>query len=121
MQHDAMNRTLFLDRGYDYSMAYPSDICMYAMTAARLGNPHLAVDLLLLDNPSNQYNNITGQSQSTIGAGTHWPAFTDSNAQSLLAIAFLVGGWDGDGGVHAPGLPRGPEWKVRLEGFNKCF
>jgi hypothetical protein len=36
-----------------------------------------------------------------------------------MAIAFLVGGWDGDGGVPAPGLPR--SWKVKAEGFAKCF
>eukprot|EP01045_Picozoa_sp_COSAG04_P014817 COSAG04_NODE_1129_length_8137_cov_2.288007_8_plen_157_part_00 len=62
-----MNRTLWMDQGYDFSEAYPSDIAMYAMTAARLGNAQLAVDLLLLDNPSNRYNEITGQSQATIG------------------------------------------------------
>ena len=118
---NVMNRTLWLDQTYDYSEAYPSDIAMYAMTAARLGNAQLAVDLLLLDNPSNRYNEITGQSQARGGVGTHWPAFTPSNAQSLMAIAFLVGGWDGDGGVRAPGLPRDWQTKVKAEGFAKCF
>ena len=39
----------------------------------------------------------------------------------LTAVAMMVGGWDGDGGRPAPGLPQDAGWVVVAEGFAKMF
>ena len=49
------------------------------------------------------------------------PVYTPGNGALLSAVAMMVGGWDGDKGVAAPGLPRDGSWHVQAEGFVKMF
>ena len=100
----------------------PSDIADYAMAAARLGMPELAIELLFKNTTTNRFNSVNGHSQGVTGPGARWPCFTPSQGTLLYAVALMAGGWDGDGNVTAPGFPRTAAWHgVRAEGFPKVF
>jgi hypothetical protein len=101
------------------------DYPMIAMTAARLGEPGMAVDVLLRDGPNNAYT-----------ASGHCPQRSDmlqrpgqpgrneiatylpANGALLAAVAMMAGGWDGAPRDRpAPGFPQDGRWKVRFEGL----
>ena len=98
-----------------------SDPPLYAMAAARLGMAELATEFLL------QPKNGNGGTMSYLSSGHcqikgFLPVYTPGNGALLSAVAMMVGGgWDGDGGKPAPGLPRNAGWKVQAEGFHKMF
>ncbi|MUL40315.1 hypothetical protein FZ103_03835 [Streptomonospora sp. PA3] len=97
---------------WDWASTWGWDYPALAMTAARLGEPETAVDALLRDTPKNRYL-PNGHNRQT---GT-LPAYLPGNGGLLAALALMAGGWDGDGGAHAPGFPRDGTWSVRHEGF----
>ncbi len=89
--------------GWDYPMV--------AMTAARLGEPALAVDALLMDTPKNVW----------LPNGHNWqrpnlPLYLPGNGGLLAAIALMASGWQGGPRVQAPGFPVN-SWTVRWEGL----
>lgn len=91
--------------GWDYPMT--------AMTAARLGEPKLAVDALLMTTEKNRY----------LPSGHNWqrdnlPCYLPGNGGLLYAIAMMAGGWRGAPRSHAPGFPSEGSWSVRTEGLN---
>jgi hypothetical protein len=86
------------------------DYPMIAMTAARLGEPEKAVDILLKDGPNNRYT-ATGQCPQRGDLALYLPA----NGALLSAVALMVAGWDG--GPPQPGIPKDGGWKVRAEGL----
>ena len=102
------------------------DYPMIAMTAARLGRPDLAVDILLRDGPNNRYlpNGHCPQRPESRSARDTSPgrprydlgAYLPANGAFLSAVALMLGGWDGAGGEY-PGLPRDGTWTVRAEGW----
>lgn len=92
--------------GWDFPMA--------AMTAARLGKPEDAVNLLLHDSAKNGYDN-----HAFVGGGNPYPYFP-ANGGLLYAIAFMTAGWDGDGGEPEPGFPKDGSWVVKWEGLKKA-
>jgi hypothetical protein len=81
------------------------------MTAARLGEPALAVNVLLMDAPHNAY-----------AAGGHCfqngdlPLYLPANGALLSAVAMMAAGWDGAPVDDAPGFPK-RGWVVRHEGL----
>ena len=90
--------------GWDYPMV--------AMCAARLGEPELAVDTLLMDTPKNTY----------LASGHIWqrpglPAYLPGNGGLLAAVALMAAGWDDGSPPPAPGFPRDGRWRVRSEGL----
>ena len=99
-----------------------SDPPLYAMAAARLGMVELATEFLL-----QPWNNDTGGTMRYLNSGhcqikNFLPLYTPGNGALLSAVAMMVGGgWDGDDGRPAPGLPRDAGWKVQAEGFQKMF
>ena len=104
--------------GWDYPLA--------AMTAARLGRPAQAVDLLLMDTPRNRYA-VNGHCFQFDGLPLYLPA----NGGLLAAVAMMAAGWDpplavnsgatGDGpSTQAPGFPGDGSWNVRWEGLRKA-
>ena len=98
-----------------------SDPPLYAMAAARLGQPDQALAFLL-----QPHNNFTGGTMRYLSSGHcqikgFLPVYTPGNGVLLSAVAMLAGGWDGDGGGEAPGFPRDAGWSVRAEGFSKMF
>ncbi|RZJ06484.1 MAG: hypothetical protein EOP39_19050 [Rubrivivax sp.] len=89
------------------------DYPMIAMTAARLGLPHQAVDILLkADGPNNGYT------ASGHNPNTDLPVYLPGNSALLAAVAMMAGGWDGAPPGAAPGFPRDGRWQVKTEGFS---
>ncbi|MDQ1294833.1 MAG: hypothetical protein QG608_2718 [Actinomycetota bacterium] len=97
---------------WDWESTWGWDCPALAMTAARLGQRSLAVDLLTKPTPKNRYG-ITGHNRQS----ETLPAYLPGNGALLAALALLIGGWDGDGGTDCPGLPDDGTWRVRHEGF----
>jgi hypothetical protein len=87
---------------------------MVAMTAARLGAPKQALDILLKDSPANIYRANGHNAQ-----GSDRPVFLPANGALLIAVAMLAGGWDDAPPGAAPGFPRDGTWTVRAEGINR--
>jgi hypothetical protein len=112
---ETMRRTLLKVRetwqwehtwGWDYPLA--------AMTAARVGEPSLAIDFLLMDTPKNRYH-PNGHNYQRPGLTIYLPG----NGGLLAAAAMMAAGWDGAPARHAPGFPSGGKWIVRWEGLHK--
>jgi hypothetical protein len=91
--------------GWDYPMA--------AMTAARLGERELAVDLLLREGLHNTYLSNGHCPQPGADLAVYLPA----NGALLAAVAMMAGGWDGAPPGPAPGFPHDGSWTVRAEGL----
>jgi hypothetical protein len=89
------------------------DYPMLAMTAARLGNPVLAVDLLLKDGPHNLYTANGHCPQPGADLAVYLPA----NGALLAAVAMMVEGWDGAPPGRAPGFPGDGSWTIAAEGL----
>lgn len=86
-----------------------------AMCAARVGEPEIAVDILLHPSPRNVHD-LRG-----VNANNPCP-YLPGNGGLLYAIGMMAGGWDGAPEVdrnngEAPGFPRNGQWFVKAEGF----
>ena len=89
--------------GWDYPLV--------AMTAARLGEPALALDALMMDTPKNQW----------LPNGHNWqrpnlPLYLPANGGLLAAIAMMAAGWQGGPNTRTPGFAR-DSWAVGWEGL----
>jgi hypothetical protein len=82
-----------------------------AMAAARMGKPHLAVEMLLKDVKKNSYT-VNG-----INDGWYFPG----NGGLLYAVAMMAAGWDGAPDKNAPGFPDDGSWVVKWEGLKKAL
>ena len=88
-----------------------------AMTAARLGEPELAVDILANSKtPAARFlnNGHIPRAKEPVTC----PAYLPSNAALLSAVGLMTAGWDGAPPGNAPGFPANGKWKVRWEGLN---
>jgi len=86
-----------------------------AMSAARTGQPEIAVEILLHESPRNAYD-LRG-----VNANNPCP-YLPGNGGLLYALGMMAGGWDGAPNVdrskgEAPGFPRNGQWFVKAEGF----
>lgn len=86
-----------------------------AMCAARVGEPEIAVEMLLHSSPRNAYD------ARGVNANNPCP-YLPGNGGTLYAIGMMAGGWDGAPEVdrtrgEAPGFPRNGQWHVQAEGF----
>jgi hypothetical protein len=88
------------------------DYPMIAMTAARLGEPERAVEILLRDGPNNRYT-PNGHCPQRDDLAVYLPA----NGALLAAVAMMAGGWDGAPSRPAPGFPQDGSWTIRSEGL----
>lgn len=86
------------------------DYPMIAMTAARLGEPELAVDVLLMDAPHNRY-----AASGHVYQRPDLPLYLPANGALLSAVALMACGWDG-AERDAPGFPM-EGWVVKYEGL----
>jgi len=114
VDRETMRRTLKkVMKEWDWPETWGWDYPMVAMTAARLGEPSIAIDALILDTPKNYYlpNGHNYQRPNL-------PLYLPGNGGLLHAIALMANGWKGSPKRAAPGFPSDGSWKVRSEGFN---
>ena len=88
---------------------------MWAMCAARLGEPDLAIQLLVGPYNENQGKNPFMPSGYTVRRPDQTPMYFPANGGWLSAAAMMAAGWDGTT-QNAPGFPK--NWKVRFEGLS---
>jgi hypothetical protein len=91
--------------GWDYPLT--------ALTAARVGEPQLAVNALLMRTAKNRYlpNGHNYQRENL-------PCYLPGNGGLLYAVALMAAGWKDAPHSAAPGFPADGSWTVRAEGFN---
>lgn len=82
--------------------------------AARVGEPGLAVDALLMDVQKNTYLNNGHNYQDE-----RLPVYLPGNGGLLTAVAMMAAGWDGAPDIAAPGFPQDGSWKVVSEGLER--
>ncbi|UFU07198.1 hypothetical protein [Ruania halotolerans] len=112
VDHATMRRTLHdVLNDWNWESTWGWDHPALAMTAARLGEPSLAVDLLLADHAKNTYL-VNGHNWQT----ETLPAYLPGNGGLLIALAMMVKGWDGTD-VQTPGFPADGSWVIRHEGL----
>jgi hypothetical protein len=102
------------------------DYPMIAMTAARLGQPEVAIEVLLRDGPNNRYlPNGHCPQRSDVALAKDAPSgvprreiavYLPANGAFLSAVALMIGGWDGETRTH-PGFPQDGSWKIQSEGW----
>jgi hypothetical protein len=88
-----------------------------AMTAARIGDKHKAVDIVCNDLMGAHFlpNGHVQRAKEPLAC----PAYLPANSAFLAATALMAAGWDGAPSGNAPGFPQNGEWKVKVEGLNK--
>lgn len=87
------------------------DYPMIAMTAARLGEPEIAIEALLLDVTKNTYL-PNGHNFQEFG---RLRIYLPGNGGLLAAVAMMAAGWDGAPEQPAPGFPQDGAWTVQWE------
>jgi hypothetical protein len=102
------------------------DYPMIAMTAARLGRPETAVEILLRDGPNNRYlpnghcpqrsDEATLKAAVPGGRRHEIAVYLPANGALLSAAALMIAGWDGAPHEH-PGIPKDGRWTIRAEGL----
>lgn len=109
---DAVRRTLGdVLREWDWDSTWGCDFPATAMTAARLGAPATAVDVLLMPVAKNHYV-VGGHNRQSASL----PVYLPGNGGLLAAVALMAAGWDGTPTGPAPGFPA-EGWTVRHEGL----
>jgi hypothetical protein len=109
---ETMRRTLLKTmKEWRWDETWGWDYPLVAMTAARLGEPKIAVDALLMETEKNRYllNGHNWQRQNL-------PCYLPGNGGLLFAVAMMAGGWKSTK-EHAPGFPNDGSWRVRTEGL----
>jgi hypothetical protein len=115
VDRETMRRTLKkVMKEWNWPETWGWDYPMTAMTAARLGEPAVAIDALMQDTPKNHYA-ANGHNYQR----PNLPLYLPGNGGLLYAIAMMANGWKGGPGTHAPGFPSDGSWTVRSEGFNQ--
>jgi hypothetical protein len=100
---------------WDWKRCWGWDFPWFAMAAARLGEPELAVDALLKDAGSKNFYDTRG-----VCTGGPCP-YLPGNGGLLYAVAMMAAGWDGAPDRHAPGFPDDGTWIVRWEGLKPAL
>ncbi|MBN1125557.1 MAG: hypothetical protein JXA82_11150 [Sedimentisphaerales bacterium] len=95
---------------WDWPSTWGWDYPMLAMTAARLGEPEKAVDVLFIESPKNRYLANGHNYQSS-----RLPLYLPGNGGLLTAVAMMAAGWDGGPDRPAPGFPDNGKWNVQWE------
>ena len=117
VEPEIMRRTLFETiKTWNWETTWGSEPPFIAMTAVRLGEPELAVDILLREAPFKSRflpNGHCCQNRDIL------PVFLPANGGLLAVVAMMAAGWDGAPDRHAPGFPADGSWSVRWEGLRK--
>ncbi len=108
----AMRRTLLkVMETWQWPETWGWDYPLVAMTAARVGEPDVAIDALTMNTAKNRYH-PNGHNYQRPGLTIYLPG----NGGLLSAVAMMAAGWDGSAGRRAPGFPTSG-WKVQAEGL----
>ena len=105
------NTLIKVRQEWDFSTAWGWDFAVLAMTAVRLGEPELAVDLILMDTPNNCYG-INGHNVQKLRKDL--PVYLPGNGSLLLAAALMTAGYQGCPG-NCPGFPKNGQWIAEYE------
>ncbi|MFC1606734.1 glycoside hydrolase family 65 [Candidatus Latescibacterota bacterium] len=103
-------------KSWNWDTTWGSEPPFVAMTAVRLGEPELAIDILLKGEPwKNRFlpNGHCFQNRDVL------PVFLPSNGGLLAVAAMMAAGWDGAPDTHAPGFPSDGTWTVKWEGLRR--
>jgi hypothetical protein len=95
---------------WQWDRAWGWDFPMTALAAARVGEPGLAVDALLIDSVKNRYHPNGHNYQSE-----NLTAYLPGNGGLLAATAMMAAGWTNGPSTSAPGFPNDGKWSVRHE------
>ncbi len=112
---ETMRRTLHkIFEDWDWGSTWGWDYPMLAMTAARVGEPELAIQALLMDTPKNNFlpNGHCYQRENL-------PTYLPANGGLLTAAAMMAAGWESSPEENAPGFPSDGTWKVRWENLSQ--
>jgi hypothetical protein len=112
---NVMKRTLDdVMRKWNWPSTWGWDYPMLAMTAARLGEPEKAVDVLFIESQKNRYLANGHNYQSA-----RLPLYLPGNGGLLSAVAMMAAGWDGCPDRTAPGFPDNGKWNIQWEGLKR--
>jgi hypothetical protein len=107
---DIMRNTLnWILENWNWNETWGWDYPMTAMSAARLGEPEKAVDVLLMDKRTNTYL-VNGHNYQDSRLRVYLPG----NGGLLAAVAMMCAGWDGNQ-TQNPGFPKNGKWNVVWE------
>lgn len=102
---------------WNYPSLWGWDFAMMAMTAVRLSEPDVAIDILMKDTFKNRY----------VVSGNNWqesradlPLYLPGNGALLLAIPIMTAGYKGCT-EDTPGFPKDGNWVVEFEGISPYF
>jgi len=109
VDREAMRKTLHAVARGDGDQTWGT--AMVAICAARMGEPELAVNLLVGDYEKTSFR----PSGYTIRRPEQTPMYMPANGGWLAAAAMMAAGWDGCE-ERTPGFPKG--WKVKWEGLS---
>ncbi|MET8979475.1 hypothetical protein ABZX85_28130 [Streptomyces sp. NPDC004539] len=99
----------WIRKNWDWDSAWGWDFPALAMTAARLGEPESALDLLLHDGAKNQYDDAGHNPQM----GSFLPVYLPGNGGLLSAVSLILAGTDSPGS----GFGAGGGWQIEHEGL----
>jgi hypothetical protein len=100
---------------WDWNHTWGWDYPMVAMTAVRLGEADLALDLLLKDVPKNKFL-PNGHNYQTKQLKVYLPG----NGGLLYTVAMMCAGWDGNESNNI-GFPNDGTWNVKWEDLKPVF
>jgi hypothetical protein len=111
VDRETMRKTLHkIFEDWDWESTWGWDYPMLAMTAARVGEPELAIQSLLMDTPKNHY-----MPNGHCYLRKNLPTYLPANGGLLTAIAMMAAGWDNHPEISAPGFPKDGKWVVKWE------
>jgi protein-glucosylgalactosylhydroxylysine glucosidase len=111
VDRETMRRTLrAVMEKWNWGTCWGWDFPMVAMTAARIGEPGIAIDAIMMKTPRNHY---LPNGHNYLHNGL--PAYLTGNGSLLAAVAMMAGRWDGAPDQAAPGFPKDGSWSVRWE------
>ena len=102
-------------KNWPWAETWGWDFPLIAMTAIRLGEPELALEILLKNVQKNTYL-PNGHNYQNEGL----PLYLPGNGGLLTVVAMMCAGWDGCKDEN-PGFPKNGEWIVKWENLKSSF
>lgn len=110
---ETMRKTLHqVIETWNWDHTWGWDYPMIAMTAARVGEPEIAIDALLMDVQKNTFLTNGHNYQDT-----RLTLYLPGNGGLLTAAAMMAAGWVNGPDAVSPGFPQDSSWVVRWEGL----